>query len=160
MTTWTISSSPSGNLPARGEARVAASGRSHQKSVAFVDGSLRVLRVDMRVTADHLVFGADAADSRHRFDDGGVIVLAWGAEILRQVTLADQHHADARHLLQDAGQVVDGEHVLAHDDDENLAIPGERPAVSLLVVLLRRDSPVARRVHRLIATYAFRVVGS
>src|SRR5262245_34585756 len=101
---------------------------------------------------------ADASDGGHRFDYGGVIVLPRVAEILREIALADQHHADALHFLQHPRQVVDGHDVLTHDDDENLAVGHERPDVSFLVVLLRRDAPVTSGMHGLVAAHALWLV--
>src|SRR5262245_60296192 len=157
-TTWTISSGPSGNFPAGVEAGEAACGSGHQESVAVVDHALRVGRFDMRMPAGDAMFVADAADGGHRFDDGGVIVLPRMTEILRQITLADQHHADALHCLQYPRQVVDGHDVLAHDDDENLAVRNERPHVSLLVVVLRCNPPVASGMYGLVAAHALWLV--
>src|SRR2546422_343094 len=137
MTTWTISSGPSGNLPAGLESRERPRRRGHQEFVTLVNHSLRVLRVDMRMTARDAVLVADASDGGHRLDDGGMVVLARVAEVLREITFADQHDADARHLFQDARQVVDRLGLLAHDDDEDLAARDERPHVRLRVVLLR-----------------------
>src|SRR4026209_1876627 len=100
MTTWTISSSPSGNFPAHVEAGEAARRRRHQESVPVLDHTLRVGRLEVRMSTDHAMFTADAADGGHRFDDGGVIVLPRGAQILRQITFPDEHHADSRDVLQ------------------------------------------------------------
>src|SRR2546423_6795801 len=158
-TTWTTSSSPSGNLPARLEARERARRPRHQEPIALLhDNALRVLRFHVRVTAHHAVLAADASDGGHRLDDGRMIVLARVAQILREVALADQHDADAFHLVEDARQVVDRQDVLAHDDHEDLAVRHYRPDVRFLVVLLRRDAPVARGMYRLIAANAFGLV--
>src|SRR5947207_4692334 len=121
-TTSTISSGPSGNLPARLEPRERARGRRHQEPVTLVNDALRVLDVNVRMSADDAMLGADAADGGHRFDDGGMIVLTRKPEVLREVAFADEHDADARHALQDARQVVDRPDVLAHDDDENFSV--------------------------------------
>ena len=64
-----------------------------------------------------------------------MLVLAGKPEILRQVALADQHHADARDLAQDLAQVADGAGLLAHDDHQDLAIRRQRPDVGAGVVL-------------------------
>src|SRR6185369_13018607 len=157
-TTWTISSGPSGNFSAGVEPPEGARGRGHQESVAFLDHALRVARLHVRMPADDVMFIADAADGRHRFHHGRMLVLARVTEVLRQIAFADQHHPDPGHLLQDARKVIDRLHVLAHDDDENLAIGHERPDVSLLVVFLRRDAPVAGCMHGLVAANAFRLV--
>src|SRR5712691_4125889 len=116
-TTWTISSGPSGNLPARVESRERPGGPRHQEPVTLVNHTLGVLRVNMRMTARDAMLVADAADGRHRFDDGRTVVLARVAEVLGEIAFADQHDTDARHLFQDAREVVNRAHVLAHDDD-------------------------------------------
>src|SRR5438270_2484259 len=105
-TTWTISSGPSGNLPARVESCERASRRRHQERVALVNCPLRVVCIDMRMAAGDAMFAADAPDGAHRFDDGRMIVPARVSEVLREVAFTDQHDSDARHFLQDARQVV------------------------------------------------------
>src|SRR5882672_3583452 len=157
-TTWTISSRPSGNLPARVDARKCAGRRRHQEAIAFVHDPLRILRVDVRMPARHAMFAADAANSRHRVDDSRMIVFARVAEVLREVALADQDHADAGYLFQHAREVVDRLRLFAHDDDEYLAVRRQRPHVSLLVVLLLRHAPIANRLDRRIAALTFGLV--
>src|SRR4029077_19658948 len=124
-TTWTIFSAPSGNLPARVESGTRADRCRHQEFVALVDHSLRILGVDVRMPARDAMFAADPSDGSHRLDDGGVIVVARVAEVLREVAFTDQHDADARHVVKDAREVVYRAHVLAHDDHENLAVGDE-----------------------------------
>jgi len=65
--------------------------------------------------------------------------------------LADQHQADAGHLVEDVGQVRDAALVLDHDRDEDLAVRVERPDVGARVVLGVRQAPVAHRRVRAVA---------
>src|SRR3954469_21187531 len=124
MTTTTspTSSRPSGNRAARLEAGERPRGCRHHEPVAVFDHALRILCVDVRVPADDAVLAADAAYGGHRLDDGGMLVLPRIAEVLREVSLANQHDADAFDLGEDRRQVVDGGDVLAHEDDEDLAV--------------------------------------
>src|SRR5436190_2214850 len=90
-----------------------------------------------------LLAGID--DPRHPFEYLGVFVLAWIAELLREIAFADQYGADARHLLEDLRQRLDAAHVLHHQDYEDLTFGAERPYVGAVVVVLLRESPVPHR---------------
>src|SRR5262245_4156040 len=110
------------------------------------------------MTAGDAVLGADAPDRRHCLHDSGMVVLTGVPEILRQVALANQYHADAAHLFENPRKVVDRLDLLALNDDEDLAVWREWPDVRFRVVLLLRDAPVSRRMNRIVATLSFRLV--
>src|SRR6476619_5234440 len=59
------------------EARVGTHGRGQQEPIALGDMLRRVLGLDVRMAAGHVVLGADATDGGHRLDHGGMLVLAW-----------------------------------------------------------------------------------
>jgi len=101
---------------------------------------------------------ADRADRRHRLFHHRMLVLARIAEVLREVTLANDHDADPLDLLEDVGEVVDGSHVLAHHHHQDLAVRIERPDVGTVVVLLLCEPPVARGRAWSVTTDALRLV--
>ena len=94
----------------------------------------------------------------HPLEHGRVLVLARQAELLRQITLADQDGADAFHLAQDGVEALDPLGVLHHQDHEDFAFGIERPHVGALVVFLLRDAPIAHCRARAVAADALRLV--
>src|SRR5262249_44585539 len=90
-----------------------ARGARHEEAVATSDQALDVLRVRVRMAARHVVVLADLEDAVDGLGHHRVLVLARVAELLAQVPLTDQHHADSLHLLEDARQVLDRLRVLA-----------------------------------------------
>ena len=101
---------------------------------------------------------AGVDDLRHGVEHHLVLVLARIAELLRQIALADQDGADARHVLQDILEVLDALGVLDHQDDENLALGIERPDVGAVVIVLLTDAPITHRRGRAVAADAGRLV--
>ena len=112
----------------------------------------------MGVADDDVAFLADRHDLGHRLEHHLVLGLARVAQFLRQVALADDDRADAGHVLQHVAQVLDAKRVLDLHDDEQFAMRGERPHVGALVIFLLGDAPVARRLHRAVATDALRLI--
>ena len=109
------------------------------------------------MAADHAGLGAGLADALHRVDHDRVVVVARVSEVLREVSLPDEHDPDARYLLEHLGEVLDGADLLAHDGHEDLALGVERPDVGDAVVVLPPDAPVARRRDGRIASLAARL---
>src|SRR3972149_9695626 len=80
------------------------------------------------------------------------------AQLLAQVSFADQHHADAGDLFENARQIADGAGVLTLDDDEDFAVGYERPDIGAGVIFLLRKPPVACRAVRRVAANPRRIV--
>src|SRR5258708_9839574 len=131
--------------------------RRHQPAEALLDQSLDVLAVDVRVTAGHVVLFADRKDVVDGRGHRRVLILPGMAQILRQVTLADQHDADPRYLLQHFWQIFDRARLLAHDHHQDLALWIELPDVAASVILLLRQAPVTRGMAGRIAALARRL---
>ena len=74
-----------------------------------------------------------------------VVVLPGIAEILRQVALTDDYHADTGYLLEHLRQVFDRPCFLAHDRDQNLALRVERPNIGARIIFRLGQPPIARR---------------
>ena len=87
-----------------------------------------------------------------------VLVVARVAELLAEVALTDQHHADALDLAQHAREVLDRPHLLALDDHEDFSLGRERPDVGAGVVFLLREPPVARGPRRRVTSNPGRIV--
>ena len=111
----------------------------------------------MRVTTGYVVFFADLKNVIDRFGDHRMLIVARMAELLTQIAFADQYDADAGNFFQNARQVVDGAGFFALDDDENFTVRRQRPDVGALVILLLRQSPVARGTRRRVAADAGRI---
>src|SRR3989442_12008972 len=77
-----------------------ARGARHEEPVAARDQALDVPRVRVRMAARHVVVLADLENAVDRLGHHRVLVLARVAELLAQVSFADQHHADALDLLE------------------------------------------------------------
>src|SRR5215204_1983116 len=86
------------------EVAVGADRRTHQEPIAFLDDPLGVAGLHVGMADDHVRLLANADDLGHRLQHHLVLVLARIAELLAQVALADEHGADARHLLQHIAQ--------------------------------------------------------
>src|SRR5579885_2019478 len=110
---------PARELQSLLERGVASDRRRHQEAVALVDDPLDVARVDMRMADRHVGLLAGAHDLGHRLEHHGMLILPRIAELLREVALADQDHADARHVLQNVLEIGDADRVLDHQDDQD-----------------------------------------
>src|SRR6516225_3615261 len=88
----------------------------------------------MRVTACNIVLLADRQDLVDGRSHCRVVVLPGIAEILRQVALTDDYHADTGYLLEHVRQVFDRPRLLAHDRDQNLALWVERPNIGARII--------------------------
>src|SRR5215470_14006648 len=86
-----------------------------------------------------------------------MVVLPWNPEILGQIAFADDYYPYSRNLFQHLRQIVDRAHLLAHDRHQYLALRVERPDIGAPVIFLLRQTPVARRSGRCIATLARRL---
>src|SRR5690606_24604185 len=73
---------------------------AHQEAVALVDHALRIGRRDVRVAHHHIVLAADRHHLGHGVEHFLVLGLARVAEFLAEVALADEHGADAGHILE------------------------------------------------------------
>src|SRR5262245_47966105 len=135
-----------------------ARGARHEEAVAARDQALDVRPVRMGMAARDVVVLADLENAVDGLGHHRVLVLARVAELLAQVALADQHHADALHLLENARQVLDRLGVLALDDCENFALRRQGPHVGPRVVLLLRQAPVAGRARGRVAANTGRIV--
>src|SRR6202167_3171223 len=124
---------------------VALHRRAHQEAIAFLDDTLDVALLDMRVTNNDSVLLAGVDHALHPFQHGLVLVLPRIAELLRQVAFADQDGADARHFLQNVVEIFHAARVFDLQDAENLALRIERPDVGLLVIFLLGEAPITRR---------------
>src|SRR5262245_17980132 len=91
-------------------------GRRHEPAESLGEHLVHVLGAYVGMAARNLVLLADGEDLVDRGGDRGMLVLAREAEVLREIALADQHHADARHLLEHFRQIADRPDLLAHDD--------------------------------------------
>src|ERR1044072_760304 len=127
---------------------VAAGRRAHQEAVAFAQDALAVAGFNMRMPDDDVVLLAGVDHALHLLEEFRVLVLARNAELLTQIAFADQHRADALHLFEHRVEILDAAHVLDLQDTEDLAVRIERPRVSLLVILLLGEPPVAHRAAR------------
>src|SRR5258705_4450791 len=130
----------------------------HQEAVAARDQALDVLRVRMWVAARHVVVLADLENAIDRLGHHRMLILARVAELLAEIPFPDQHHADARNLLEHPWEILDPAGVLALEDREDLALRGQRPDVGARVVVLLREAPVARGARRRVAADAGRLV--
>src|SRR5262249_30181155 len=90
-------------LPPLLQGGAAAPPRGHQEGVALAEDALDIGRVHVGMADMDLVLLAGLDDVGHGVEHLGVLVLAGVAELLGKVALADQHEADAGHLLQDVG---------------------------------------------------------
>mgnify|MGYP003347731221 CR=1 FL=1 len=148
-----------GGATTRGQRGVGGDAGRHQPGVALAEHALHVVGVHVRVADSDVVGLADGDDVGHCSPQVGVVVLPGDAHLLREVALADEHGADARHLFEDLGQVLDGPQLLAHDDAHHLAVRRQRPDVGPGVVLLLRHAPVARGGNRRVAAVTGGFVG-
>src|SRR5258706_9083308 len=81
--------------------------RRHEPAKSLGEDLVHVLGAHVRVAAWDLVLRADGENFVDCRGDRRMIVLTGKTEILRQVALADQDHADAGHLLEHLWQVAD-----------------------------------------------------
>src|ERR1700733_13449619 len=128
--------------------------RAHQEAIAFLDDTLDVALLDMRMPDDDIVLLAGIDHALHPFQHGLVLVLPRIAEFLRQVAFADQDGADARHVLQNVVEIFHAARVFDLQHAEYLALRVERPDVGLLVIFLLSEAPITRRRGRTVAADA------
>src|SRR5580704_18244074 len=106
---------------------VALHRRAHQEAIAFLDDTLDIALLDMRMADHDIVLLASVDDAFHPFQHDLVLVLARIAELLRQVAFADQDAADARNVLEHSIEVLDAAGVFDLQDAEDLTLRIERP---------------------------------
>src|SRR5258708_37368446 len=136
---------PSRQLPPLVERREAAHRRRHQERVALVEDALHVGGVHMRVADRDIVLPAGLDHVGHGIEHLRMLLLARKAEFLGKVALANEYEADARHLLENVGEVGNALGVLDHQHDQDFALWIERPYVGLGVVVLLGEPPIAHR---------------
>src|SRR5260370_28715130 len=136
---------PSRQLPPLVERREAAHRRRHQERVALVEDALHVGGVHMRVADRDIVLPAGLDDVGHGIEHLRMLVLARKAEFLGKVALANEYEADARHLLENVGEVGNALGVLDHQHDQDFALGVERPYVGLGVIFRLGVPPVPPR---------------
>src|ERR1700749_2772928 len=105
----------------------------------------------MRVSARDIVLFADRENLVDCGSHSRMLVLPREAEVLRQITLADNHNPDAGNLLEHLRQIFYCTYFFAHDGDQYFALRIERPDVSAGIILLLRQAQIARRSRGRIA---------
>src|SRR5215472_6115727 len=99
----------------------------------------------MWVSARHVVLFADREDLVDRSCHGRMVILPREAEVLREITLPDDHDPDPGDLLQHLWQIFDCPRLFAHDSDQYLALRVEWPDIGTGVIFLLRQPPIPRR---------------
>ena len=79
--------------------------------------ALHVVGIGVGVAAGDVVFFAYPENGVDSCRHVRVVVLSRVSHLLAEVSLADQNDADSRYLFKYRREVVDGEEVLALDDD-------------------------------------------
>src|SRR5262245_48929922 len=112
----------------------------------------------MWMAARNIVFFTDLENGIDRVSNHRKIVIPGMTQLLAKVTLADQHHNDSRHFLENSRQIVDATGVLTLNNDEDLSVRCQGPDIGSTVVFLLRQSPIARSACWSVATNAGRIV--
>src|SRR5215471_9895991 len=110
------------------------------------------------MAARNLVLFTDLENVIDRGANHRMIVVPGMTQLLAQIAFADQHHADSRHFLKSPRQIVDATGVLTLNNDEDFSVRCEGPDIRATVVLLLRQSPIARGACGSVATNAGRIV--
>src|SRR5262245_66265344 len=96
------------------------------------------------MAARNLVLFTDLENGIDRVGNHRMIVIPGMTQLLAQIPLADQHHTDSRHFLENSWQIVDATGVLTLNNNEDFPVRCQGPDISATIVLLQQQTPISR----------------